>query len=110
MYSKSIKAPPVHLTNLEGTVARDNEMEPATEIDPYDATSIFYATAMLRIQRKLRGIHDDPETINKCGSSQPSCDIMSSNVGAVCRRRLDFRTLLQELSPYIAEGSGVAQQ
>ena len=108
VYSKSIKAP-AHLMHREGTLAREDEMKPATEIDPYDATSIFYATAMIRIQRKLRGTHDDLETLNKCGSSQPSCDERSSDVCQRCalyRRRLDFRMLLRELSPYIAEGSG----
>ena len=68
VYSKSIKAP-ARLIHREGTVAREDEMKPATEIDRYDATSIFYATAMIRIQRKLRETHDDLETINKCGSS-----------------------------------------
>jgi hypothetical protein len=95
VYSRSIKAPtaplaqgPARCCSLEpGSPDASGlrfKLRKADSIDPYAAARIFYTTAMRRIHR---GIVSHPATRTS--------------------RKTALRTLLEELSPYIAEGSGV---
>ena len=109
VYTRSIRALVSHNVSQylkdRHTFLGNPELVVAKKIDPYEATSIFYTTAMRRIHRALCA--RNPATRIKCGSQAfvPGCPATKLS-SAGCRRRNDLRTLLEELSPYVAANSG----